>query len=154
MKCDNCVKPRRRPWEVCVVDKKHPNWRKVGVFLSFQTSITNKCQERAEKCADYVQRWLLSSTDVVASDAEYYGLCKSFCFLFWKNLYLPERTKTEHKLGHPSDNTMKSNAKQLCKWLDKPTELFTVSELHAKISSFAEKDLFTVYNFLNQAVSR
>ena len=54
MKCDNCVQPRRRLWEIYVVDKKHPNWHKVGVFLSFQTSIMNKCQERAEKCADYV----------------------------------------------------------------------------------------------------
>ena len=36
---------------------------------------------------------------------------------------------------------MKSSFKKLCKWLDKETELFTVSELHAKMCSFTEKDL-------------
>ena len=36
---------------------------------------------------------------------------------------------------------MKSNFEKLCKWLDKETELFTVSELHGKMCSFIEKDL-------------
>ena len=43
--------------------------------------------------------------------------------------------------GHTIDNAMNSNFEKLCNWLDEQTELFTVSELHAKISSFAEKDL-------------
>ena len=36
---------------------------------------------------------------------------------------------------------MKSNFERLCKWLDRKTELFTLSETHAKLCSFAEKDL-------------
>ena len=36
---------------------------------------------------------------------------------------------------------MKSNFEKLCKWLDRETELFTVSELHAKMCSFTEKYL-------------
>ena len=40
-----------------------------------------------------------------------------------------------------TDNTMKSNFEKLCKLLDGQTELFTLSELHAKIYSFKEKDL-------------
>ena len=36
---------------------------------------------------------------------------------------------------------MKSNFEKLCKWLDKETELFTVSELHGKMCSIIEKDL-------------
>ena len=36
---------------------------------------------------------------------------------------------------------MKSNFAKLCKWLDGQTELFTLSELHAKMYSFTEKDL-------------
>ena len=119
----------------CVVDKKHPNcfkgWHKLGVFLSFQTSILKKCHERAEKWADDVLRRLLSSIDVVPSDAIYHGLCESF-FFYKKNVYLQE-TETEHTVGHPADNAMKSNF-----------EFWILSELHAKICSFAEKNL-TVY---------
>ena len=36
---------------------------------------------------------------------------------------------------------MKSNFEKLCKRLDEQTELFKVSELHAKMCLFAEKDL-------------
>ena len=36
---------------------------------------------------------------------------------------------------------MKPNFEKLCKWLDKGTELFTISEPHAKMCSFTEKDL-------------
>ena len=37
---------------------------------------------------------------------------------------------------------MNSNFEKLCKWVDKETELFTVSELHAKVCSFTEKNLY------------
>ena len=50
-------------------------------------------------------------------------------------------TESEHTAGHSTDNAMKTNFEKLCKWLDEQTKLFTVSELHAKIGSFAEKDL-------------
>ena len=36
---------------------------------------------------------------------------------------------------------MKSNFEILCKWLDRKTELSTLNEAHAKLCSFAEKDL-------------
>ena len=36
---------------------------------------------------------------------------------------------------------MKSNFEKLCKWLDGKIELFTLSELHAKMCSLEEKDL-------------
>ena len=51
-----------------------------------------------------------------------------------------KRTKTEHTPGRRTDNAMKSNFEKLCKWLDEQRELFTVSELHAKMCSFGEKD--------------
>ena len=46
-----------------------------------------------------------------------------------------------HTAGPPTDNAMKSNFEDLCKWLDEQTELLTVSKLYAKMCSFAEKDL-------------
>ena len=84
--------------EVCVVDKKHPN-HKVST-LSFQTSVLNKCHERADKWADDVLRWLSSSIDLVASDAIYHGKCESN---FWrKNVYLQQRGhKLNTRLGTP-----------------------------------------------------
>ena len=61
-----------------VVDKTNPNssksWQKVSVFLSFQTSILNKCYIKVEKCADDVLRWLSSRIDLVISDVIYHGL--------------------------------------------------------------------------------
>ena len=61
-----------------VVDKTNPNssksWQKVSVFLSFQTSILNKCYIKVEKSADDVLRWLSSRIDLVISDVIYHGL--------------------------------------------------------------------------------
>ena len=51
------------------------------------------------------------------------------------------RTKTVLTTGHPTDSALKSNFENLCKRLDEQTELFTVTELHGRIGSFAEKDL-------------
>ena len=51
-----------------------------------------------------------------------------------------KRTKTEHTPGRRTDNAMKLNFEKLCKWLDEQRELFTVSELHAKMCSCGEKD--------------
>ena len=56
-----------------------------------------------------------------------------------------EGTETEHMPGPSTNNAMKSNFEKLCKWFDEQTELFTVSELHAKMCLFAEKDLLNVY---------
>ena len=44
----------------------------------------------------------------------------------------------EYKPGRRTSNPMKSNFE---KWLDTQTELFTVSELRAKMCSFTKKDL-------------
>ena len=44
----------------------------------------------------------------------------------------------EYKPGRRTSNAMKSNFE---KWLDTQTELFTVSELRAKMCSFTKKDL-------------
>ena len=90
--------------EVCIVDKKHPNhskgWHKVGVLLSHQTPILNKCHERAEKCADHVLRWLSSSIDLVASDAIYHQQCESI--FLRKNVYLRQRVpKLNARLDTP-----------------------------------------------------
>ena len=82
---------------MCVVNKKHPNrrkgWHKVGT-LSFQTSILNKCHERADKWADDVLRRLSSSIDLVASHAIYRGQCESN---FLNKKYIPaiKRAETE-----------------------------------------------------------
>ena len=77
--------------EVCVVNKKHPNrrkgWHKVGT-LSFQTSILNKCHERADKWADDVLRRLSISIDLVTSGAIYHGNV-NLTFLR-KNVYLQQ----------------------------------------------------------------
>ena len=130
--------------EVCVIGKKHPNpskgWYKVGT-LSFQTSILSKCHERADKWADDPLRWLSISIDLVASDATYHGQCESN-FFFKKYMPTTKGTETEHTPGCRTDNAMKSNFEKICKWFDEQTELFTVSELHAKICSFAEKNTY------------
>ena len=49
-------------------------------------------------------------------------------------------TETENTPGRPTITLQtESNFDKLYKWLDEQTELFTVSELHAKICSFAKK---------------
>ena len=75
-----------------------------------------------------------SSTDLVASDAIYYGNV-NLVFLLQKSIPTTKGTETEHMPGCSTDNAMKSNFEKLCK----QTELSIVSELHAKMSSFAEK---------------
>ena len=113
--------------------------QKVGT-LSFKTSLLNKCQERADKWADDVLRRLSSSIDLVASDATYHGQCESN---FLKKKYIPatKRAETEQTPWRRTGNAIKPNFEELCKWLEKETELFTISELHPKMCSFTEKDL-------------
>ena len=65
--------------------------------------------------------------------------CKSN-FFTKKCIPTANETETEHAPGSRTDNALKSNFEKLCKWLDEQTELFTVSELYAKMCSFAEKD--------------
>ena len=122
------------------MDKKHPNHKVDN--LSFQTSIINKSHERADKWADDLLRLLSISIDLVASDAIYDGKCESD-FLTKKFIPTTKETETEHTSGRRADNAMKSNFEKLCKWLDEQTELFTVSELHAKMCSFYIK-IFTL----------
>ena len=121
--------------EVGVVDKKHPNrskcWHKVCT-LFFQTSLLNKFHENAGKWRDDVLGRLSSSIDLVASDAIYHEQCESNIFT---------KKCTPINMSGRTGNAMKSNFEKLCKWLDKQTELLTVSKLHAKMCSFAEKYL-------------
>ena len=77
----------------------------------------NKCHKRAYKWADDVLRLLPSvSFDLIASDVMCHWQCGS-----------------NHISGRRTDNAMKSIFDKLCKWLDEPTELFTVSQLHAEM---------------------
>ena len=93
-----------------------------------------KCHERTDKWADNVL-WLLSSSiDIVGSDAIYHGNV-NLVFLLQKSIPTTKGTETEHMPGCSTDNAMKSNFEKL--W--KQTELSMVSELHAKMCSFAEK---------------
>ena len=80
-----------------------------------------------------------SSIDRVASNAIYHGQCESN-FFTKKRIPTTKGTETEHAPGRTTD-AMKPNFEKLCKWLDEQAELFTVSELHAKMCSFAEKYL-------------
>ena len=61
-------------------------------------------------------------------------------FSYEKSIPTTKETETEHMAGHFTDNVMKSSFEKLCKWLDEQIKLFTMSDLHAKLSSFAEKD--------------
>ena len=64
--------------------------------------------------------------------------------LFFTKKCIPttKGNKTEHTSGgHPKDNAMKSHFEKLCKRLAEQAELFTKNDLHAKMCSFAEKDL-------------
>ena len=97
--------------EKSVVDKKHPNHKVATLF--FQTSILNKCYEKADKRADDVLRWLSSSIDLLASDAIYHGKCESN-FLTKKCIPTTKGTETEHTPGRRTDNAMKSNFEKLC----------------------------------------
>ena len=58
-----------------------------------------------------------------------------------KNVYLRQRGQKLNTHLDVLQITLqtKSNFDKLYKWLDEQTELFTVSELHAKICSFAKK---------------
>ena len=64
-----------------------------------------------------------------------------------------KRTKTEHTLGCPKDNAIKSNFEKLYKWLNGQTKLFTVIEIHATMCSFAEKDLNVLFTMVEKAVT-
>ena len=62
-------------------------------------------------------------------------------FFTKKGIPTTKGNETEHTSGHPTDNAMKSNFEKLCKRLAEQVELFTKNDLHAKMCSFAEKDL-------------
>ena len=78
--------------------------------------------------------------DLVASDTIYHGQCESD-FFTKKCIPITKGTNTEDTPARRTDNIMKSNFEKLCKWLDGQTELFILSDLHAKMYSFTEKDL-------------
>ena len=83
---------------------------------------------------------MLAGIDLVASDAIYHGQYE-FNYFTKKYISTKKRTESEYAPGLRTANAMKSNFEKLCKWLDKQTEFFIVNELHAKMCSFAEKDL-------------
>ena len=126
---------------VCVVDKKHPNWskdwQKVGT-LPFQTSLLNKCHERADKWPEDALRRLSSSIDLVAGIAIYDGQCES---RFFTKKYIPtiKETETEHTSGRQIGKARKASFEKLCAWLEEKTELFTVSELMQKCVHLQKK---------------
>ena len=74
------------------------------------------------KWANDVLRRLPSSIGLVASDAIYYGQCKSN-FFTKKCIPATKRTETEYSPGCHTDNAMNPNSEKLCKWLDGQTEL-------------------------------
>ena len=61
--------------------------------------------------------------------------------VFFTKKWVPKTKGEENEYERSTDSRMKSNFERLCKWLDRKTELFTLSETHAKLCSFAEKDL-------------
>ena len=104
--------------KVCVVYNKHPNSSK-GLYkvgtLSLQTSILNKCNERASKCTDDVLRRVWSSIDLVASDAIYHGQCESN--FLRKKVYLWQRGQKLNTTSDAPQITQRTNGlmnKQNC----------------------------------------
>ena len=61
--------------------------------------------------------------------------------VFFTKKCVPKTKWTENEYERSTDSWMKSNSERLCKWLDRKTELSTLNEAHAKLCSFAEKDL-------------
>ena len=79
-----------------------------------------------------VQFRLCDGRDFVATRAKYHRQCRSNFFTF------KEKIKIEKIVpGRKKSNEMQQNFDQLCTWLEKQIDLFTVSELHQKMGTFS-----------------
>ena len=119
-----------------VVDERHPDRGKVHevTTLQFKQSILTRCSNRSDDQAETVARRVHSCIDLVAVEAKYHGNCKS---LFLLKTSSKGHSAAQSKTGRREDEEMKDSFEKLTSWLDNETELFTVTELHAKMSELS-----------------
>ena len=62
-------------------------------------------------------------------------------------------TEAGNKAGRPTNNAVKSNFEKWYKWLDEQTELFTISEFHAKYVDLQKRSKCLLFKIDEKNVS-
>lgn len=137
-----------------LVDSRHPERTQVFqvTTLPFCEKRQECCEKRGDPWATEVQNRLHGYIDLVAAEAIYHGNCYSR-FILLKNLNTtPENTIK----GRPEDLEMRQWFEMLCDWLEceGDADLYTLSELHSKMTEFCGgSDVYTIKR-LKQEVAR
>ncbi|XP_065911780.1 uncharacterized protein [Dysidea avara] len=125
-------------------DARHPERSKIHnvTTLTMHDNLLECCDKRGDEWASEVQKRLHGCFDLVAAEAIYHSNCYSR-FLLNKGNTL----STSSVLGRTKDREMLYWFQLLCHWLesDADAELYTLTELHAKMSEFSDgSDVYTL----------
>ncbi len=119
-------------------DSHHPDRAQVCAVrtLPMHSTLLEHCAKRGDLWASEVQGRLHSCIDLVAEEAVYHVNCFSRFTLQKQKTDTISTAKTQ---GRPKDQVMLQWFEMLCQWLEYEAgaELYTLSELHAKMVEFA-----------------
>ena len=94
---------------------------------------------------------LLSCHDLPAEEACYHHLCAKKLSLSKENLSSPPSGR---KRGRPKNEIQEHLFNQLCEWIENETDLYTLTELYAKMKRLAgpenEKHVFASVQYLRK----
>ena len=119
--------------DVIEIDEKHPE-RSLSISqaeVPSKEAVLEICSKRNDEWGAEVEHRLCDGRDFVAAVAKYHRQCRSNFFNF------REKIPSKNGSGRKVDDEMQQNFDRLCVWLEKEVDLFTVSELHQKMSSFS-----------------
>lgn len=117
--------------EPCAFDEKHPgrNRFRLAETLPFRDKVLNTCQERNDIWAEDVKRRVVDCLDFVAAEARYHKACSEKFFSYYSVLKSPP--------NRPTDTVRFEIFKSVCDWLESEGEVYSVSEIHAKMIEIA-----------------
>ena len=122
--CFLCAKP-------CIPDKKHSDRKNFHLVttLHFRDKILSFCTTRNDKWGIEVQRRSLDCHDFVAAEARYHKQC-------YERFY-SEKTNDISSPGRPLDQKSLKYFHLVCEWLESEAEIYSISEIHKKMSDIA-----------------
>ncbi len=122
--------------ELVGFDTRHPERNKIHTVttLPMRDNLLECCGKRGDIWASEVQNRLHGCIDFVAAEAIYHVNCYSRFFLNKGNT-----SSTARVVGRPQDQEMLYWFQMLCQWLESEAdaELYTLTELHAKMVEFS-----------------
>ena len=130
--------------KIAKFDIRHPERNKVHnvTTLPMRDKLLECCSKRGDAWASEVQNRLHGCIDLVAAEAIYHVNCYSRFLLNKRNASSAARV-----LGRPQDKGMLYWFQRLCQWLESEAdaELYTLTELHAKMVEFSGgSDVYTL----------